>query len=160
MGKASLPQPVIQFKPDSDVVVLRERYEIEFHVGKIRYNLISAPGATSDGMSKPFWVIPLLGSKLNAREMPGAWTHDQLYEMEALPRKDCDKAFYYLERLNGVGWWRARMFYYRGVRVGGGIFWEKHTTKSITQARKLNNLYRFEHGIWIDVHMPERNVNN
>jgi len=159
-----LPQPTIR-AIDEDTWILHEKYEIEFMVGKMRYKLISAPGATSDGLSKPFFIqaVPFigfwLGAKLSPRELPGGWAHDQLYAGEFLPRPDCDEAFLYLEWKNGVGFARRRV-YYRGVRIGGGVVWDDHTQGTIRKARKYNNLYQLQSGHWREVEPPLRNVNN
>lgn len=163
MAKFILPQPVIQAISD-DEWVLRERYEIEFVVRSKRYKLISAAGATTDGLSKPFWLrfIPLLGfwlgNKITPRELPGGWTHDQLYEGEFLPRNICDEAFLYLEWKNGL-WFLRRRLYYRAVRIGGEVVWDNHKPKQIQKAREMNNLYCWELGQWTEVDLPERGIN-
>jgi hypothetical protein len=154
-----LPSPIIQPIPGTDNWVLHEKYEIEFMVGKKKYRLVSAPGATFDGLSKPFWAVPLVGAKMDTTELPGGWTHDQLYAGEFLPREDCDLAFYNLERKNGVWYWRACV-YYRAVRIGGGFVWDHHSIASIAKARKYNNLYIYQDGMWEEVKKTEKQLYN
>ncbi|HBC89529.1 MAG TPA: hypothetical protein DCZ94_21540 [Lentisphaeria bacterium] len=162
--KFPLPQPVLQ-AIDDDLWILKEKYEIEFYVGRRLYKLISAPGATTDGLSKPLCLrmIPLLGFwlgyKLAPRELPAGWAHDQIYEAELLPRKECDTAFLWLLWKNIV-WFVRRRLYYRAVRVGGGETWDRHTPRTIAASRNYNNLYKWKSGQWIEVEPPARNINN
>lgn len=161
-----LPSPVLQAIGE-DEYILKEKYILDFFVGRTHYRLVSLPGATFDGLSKPKLVqaLPvlgfLIGGKLRPREVPGGWAHDQLYQGEFLPRQDCDTAFLWLEKKNEVCWIRRRI-YYRAVRIGGGAVWENHTPESIAYARQHNRLYRKIGPYWLPLNddLPERNINN
>lgn len=95
--------------------------------------LIVTAGATSDGASVP--LNTPFSPRYESRSFTPAYTHDQLYAAELLPRAECDREFLRLMRVFGVPEWQS-LAYYIAVRVFGWSVWRKHTPDSIRTARR------------------------
>jgi hypothetical protein len=52
-----------------------------------------------------------------------AFLHDKLYASGICTRKEADLALLEAMESVGISWWRRKAIY-RGVRLGGGLFWE------------------------------------
>jgi hypothetical protein len=125
-------QPIGRFDTDSGEFVLTERWHCLLGTGGV---LEIDAGFRSDGASIPKRLQTGISPRFEAKSFPAALAHDALYMAELLDRKYCDLEFYRLLKLLGMESGRAKLYYY-AVRLFGWRFWNRHSYKSITEARK------------------------
>jgi hypothetical protein len=97
-------------------------------------------GFFTDGISVPqlAWTL----AKMHPFSMPelcGALPHDIVYSAELADRATCDKWLREWEKMAGVSKARSNAMYCL-VKIFGGIVWDKHTPKSIEEARVMCQL--------------------
>ncbi len=101
-------------------------------------------GMIHDGVSVPRLAWTISGLRPDGLLRAAALVHDALYqhlgelpEGWLLPRRkftrgECDRTFYDVMQMAGVGWWKRNVAY-TGVRIGGWISWRKHARRIAAQ---------------------------
>lgn len=123
-------QPIGRFDTESGEFIFTERWHCLLGNGGV---LEVDAGFASDGASVP--IQTPVSPRFESASFPAAAAHDALYMAELLYRKHCDLEFYRLLKLLGMAAWRAELYYY-AVRMFGWWVWNRHSYKSITEARK------------------------
>lgn len=134
----SLFRPVTSPSADGEGYVLMAPYYAPILPG---FDLLIATGFFFDGCSIPRLGWTLLGlHPMHPRVQASALIHDALYASEMLARREADDVFLWCLRQDGLDTLRARLMW-RGVRLGGGAVWRRHTPDSITTARLYVSLH-------------------
>ncbi len=98
-------------------------------------------GFPTDGASIPRLAWSFTYHPFQMPLLPHALEHDALYAAELLPsRAAVDTRFDLSMRLSPSIPWIKRAAIYRAVRIGGGGVWDRHTSETISFARKYTQL--------------------
>lgn len=92
------------------------------------------PGATTDGMSIPKILWPILGHPFKVKFLPAAVVHDCLYKADLLSCKTRDRVLLLMLQNYGVGPFVRKVIYY-GVRAFEP-FHTKYSRVEIDEARQ------------------------
>jgi hypothetical protein len=84
------------------------------------WHVITVPaGYTCDVSSIPRFLWHIVGYPTHPLNIRAGFVHDYEYGLGRLSRKDCDKLFYQILRLEGKSWFIAQHMYH-AVRAFGG----------------------------------------
>ena len=98
------------------------------------------PPYTTDGASIPRIAWTLIGSPMDVPLLGPALCHDALYSAELVPdHSAADWMFLQFMQMAGIGWIKRNLVW-SAVRTFGWTVWNKHTAKSIADARTLVSL--------------------
>ena len=94
-----------------------------------------------DGASIPrlFWRV--VGHPLQGKALPAAVIHDGLYRAQLTTRKEADKIFHTLLKLNEINKFKAWLMY-RSVRTGGKKSWKQYGEAQQIVARQFVKVER------------------
>lgn len=97
---------------------------LRYYSAVLGREIVLEAGFVADSYSSP---RELVGSWLvrNIDRRP-AFIHDKLYGERSCTRFEADQVLLEAMESVGIAWWR-RQAIYRGVRLGGGLYWDEDT---------------------------------
>lgn len=112
-----ITNPVVEVLDDT-WAVLKEDFIVKYY----GFTFVIEAGFKTDFASVP--RLPLIYPLFANKARKSAVFHDWLYQNKPFSRKAADDAFLCAMESEGLGW-ATRQAMYRGVRLGGGLYWEK-----------------------------------
>jgi len=109
------------------------------YIRSLQKTLLIRHGFRYDGASIPRVLWGLIGSPFTGDYTVPALIHDALYAAELCDRKTSDLVFLDEMSIWQVCWWRRNSMYW-GVRVGGGVAWDKHDPAQV-ETTKLQVMF-------------------
>lgn len=94
--------------------------ELRYYSAILGREIVLEAGFVADSYSAPY---DLVGSWIvRGIDRRPSWIHDKLYGEHSTTRAQADAVLLEAMESVGIAWWRAQLIY-RGVRLGGGLFW-------------------------------------
>ena len=106
-----------QFRDYLNILVSDLTIRLRLETGGVIYIKLKK-GFPFDFASVPAWLRGRFPSNDSSMVLP-ALVHDALFDCKTFSFEQANKFYYEVMRMYGVGWWRAKMYYW-GVSTGFG----------------------------------------